>query len=317
VLSRHAEDLFWIGRYVERAEDTARMLDVTYHGLLEAGAVEAPTAWRELLEVLYVDEVFAGELSASPVTLYLLADKHNSGSIVSAVARARENARGVRDRISSELWETINRFYLELAAIDLPNLLNRQPYEVFQLVKNRCQTITGVALQTMPRDDGYRFLVLGIMLERAEMTCRLLSVRYTRLLRAGRTHDFHAWVAVLKSVSAFEAYLKAYRASLDPSKVLEFLLLAQDFPRSVVFALRTAELMLTHLVTEGSATAVQRPLGRVRARAEFCDIDQIVVNGLDEFLHLLQEDIWKVAEATERHFFQAGADLNLQSYETS
>ena len=317
MLSRHAEDLYWIGRYVERAEDTARMLDVTYHNVLESPPDEEATAWSQLLEVLYLESVYEERpLTAGDVASYLVLDPESHGSIVSSMDRARQNARGVRDRISTELWEAINRSHLELAGMDLALELDRRPYEVFRRVKNRCQMISGVAAQTMPRDDGYRFIVLGMMLERAEMGCRLLAVRYAALLRSERPMGFHAWVAVLKSVSAFEAYLKEHDAALDPTRVLEFLLLSPTFPRSVLYSLRVAEDQLATLVGPDRSSSVERTIGRVRARAEFCDIDEVLATGLDQFLETLQTDIYDVAEAVDRHFFRVGTELDLHAYKS-
>lgn len=318
MLSRHAEALFWMGRYVERAEDTSRMLDVTFHNVLESPPAEASTAWRELMEVLYLDDALADtEVDAATVSRYLVTEGDNPGSIVASIALARENARGVRDRISSELWEAINRFHLLLGDRDLAADLEAQPYEVFRLIRDRCQLIAGVASQTMPRDAGYRFILLGLMLERAEMTCRLLAVRYTRLLHSGRQMGFHAWLAVLKSVSAYEAYIKEHRASFDPSRVLEFLMLSTDFPRSVLFSLRVAEDQLQRLVPDASASSIMRLVGRVRARAEFCDIEKVMDEGLDQFLDALQKDIYEVGAAVEKQFFRTGTDLELHIVEST
>jgi len=192
MLSRHAEDLFWLGRYVERAEDTARMLDVTFHHVLESPPSFESTAWRELLEVLYLDEVYEGPIVGRDVSTYLVTDRDNPGSVVSAIERARDNARGLRDRISTELWEAINMFYLELSEADLTVGVETRTYDLLRRIKSRCQLINGVAAQTMPRDEGYRFIVLGLMLERAEMTCRLLSIRYARLVGSGEPLDDRA-----------------------------------------------------------------------------------------------------------------------------
>jgi uncharacterized alpha-E superfamily protein len=316
MLSRHAESLFWIGRYIERAEDTARMLDVTYHNVLESPPTESTRVWQELLEVLYLDGTLeAGRLTAADVSRFLVADRSNPGSIAAAVGYARENARGVRDRISTELWETINRFHLDLAEMDLGARLDVHPYEVFRFARERCQMISGVASQTMARDDGYRFILLGLMLERAEMACRLLAVRYARLLRAGGPMAFHSWLAVLKSLSAYEAYIKEHRAAFDATRVLEFLMLSPEFPRSVLYSLQVAEAQLQELVGEGPQPEVVRLMGRVRAETEFCDIGEVLASGLDQYLEALQEKIYRVAAAVDRHFFRAGTDLDLHSYE--
>jgi uncharacterized alpha-E superfamily protein len=311
MLSRHAEDLFWVGRYVERAEDTARMLDVTYHNLLESPGDGAETTWGELLEVLFVNALYTGPLESSAVSSYLVADRDNPGSIISAVERARDNARGLRDRISTELWEAINVFHLDLARADFHLDLDRRAYEVFRSIKSRCQLISGVAAQTMPRDEGYRFMLLGLLLERAEMTCRLLSVRYARLAGGDGQSGFHAWVSVLKSVSAYEAYLKAHDASLDPTDVLQFLLLDEEFPRSVLYCLQQVERLIDRLAGSSQQTSMERAVGRVRAHAEFTDIPTIVNGRLDPFLEELQKEIYEVSDEVEAHFFRAGTDLQL------
>jgi uncharacterized alpha-E superfamily protein len=317
MLSRHAEDLYWLGRYVERAEDTARMLDVTYHNILESPPDDAAMAWKELLQVLYVDAVYDGDYDRGQVSRYLVTDRDNPGSIVSAVERARDNARGLRDRISTELWEAINRFHLELSTTDLDTGFERNAYELFRLVRQHCQLVSGVASQTMPRDDGYRFIVLGWMLERSEMTCRLLAVRYARLAAEGSDHGFHAWASVLKSVSAYEAYLKAHDASLDPTNVLEFLLLDQTFPRSVLYCLQQVERQIAGLAGVGHRTALERAVGRVRARTEYCDIATIVSGGLDQFLQEVQAEIYDVGEECDAYFFRAGTDLEIRTFRSA
>ena len=314
MLSRHAEDLFWIGRYLERAEDTARMLDVTYHTLLESPPLDEESAWRELLEVLHLSKPFDQSATAEAVAEFLVWDRSNPGSVVAAVERGRENARGVRDRISTELWESINRFHLDLVTRDLPAEVAQQPYELLRAVRERCQLVAGVVSETMSRDDGYRFILLGVMLERAEMTCRLLEVRYTRLANSGRQMGFHAWLSVLNSVSAFEAYLKEHRASLDPIRVLEFLLSSPVFPRSVLFSMVTAERLIIELADDEIRPAVVRLAGKVRAMIEFAEVEEILSAGLDEWLKNLREAIYDVASAADDHFFRAGTELDLHAY---
>ncbi len=319
MLARHAEDLFWAGRYIERAEDTARLLDVTYHGMLESPLLDAASAWRELLELLYLEQAFAAKgqpVTDSTVTEFLVLDPGNAGSIVRSVARARDNARNVRERISTELWEAINILFLELHARDLRADLEREPYQLYRFVRTRCQTISGVSAETMSRDDGWRFLLLGRMLERAEMTCRLLSVRFGRSSHAAVPSDVHYWIAVLKSVSAFEAYLRAHRAQIEPQDVLEFLLLSREFPRSVLFALRASESELVRLGGETAPSRPERLLGRLRADLEFMDIHEIIDNGLPAALDSLQHGILAVAEAVERHFFRAAAPPELHVFES-
>jgi uncharacterized alpha-E superfamily protein len=320
MLARHAEDLFWAGRYIERAEDTARLLDVTYHSMLESPLLDAASAWRELLELLYLDRAFVDKglpVTDGTVTEFLVLDPENAGSIVRSVARARDNARNVRERISTELWEAINTLFLELRARDLRADLESEPYQLYRFVKSRCQTISGVSAETMSRDDGWRFFLLGRMLERAEMTCRLLSVRFGRSHQAAVPSDVHYWIAVLKSVSAFEAYLRAHRAQIDPLDVLEFLLLSRDFPRSVLFALRASESELVRLGGGEAPSKPERLLGRLRADLEYMDIHEIVDNGLPAALDALQQGVLTVAQSVERHFFRAAVAPELHAFESA
>ncbi len=317
MLARHAENLFWTGRYIERAEDTARLLDVTYHALLEATPFEARRTWRDLLAVLSLETAFAEsgkELSASGVSEFLVLDDEQPGSILAAVTYARENIRSLREQVSSELWEAMNGFHLELRARDLRADLE-QPYTLYGLVKRRCQHLAGVAAETMPRDDGWRFLQLGWMLERAEMTCRLLDVRYGRApISSGA---YHHWLGTLKSASASEAYRKARRASLDPGDVLEFLLLSRTFPRSLLFCLRRAEQDLGRLGTEeGRLTRPQRLLGRIRADLEYSDLHEVVASSVEGddlhgFLERMQKGIRQVAEAVAIQYFRNSQELGL------
>lgn len=306
MLARLAENLFWTGRYIERAEDTARMVDVTYHTLLESPPGEVEDAWAELLDVLHLRGAYeAGHESIVPADVihFLVLDESNPGSIMAAVAHARENARSVRELVSTELWEVVNGFYLELRQRDLPEDLAHQPYELFAIVKRRCQTLTGVATETMPRDDGWRFLTLGRMLERAEMTCRLLNVRFGRLASFSEPMAFHHWVAILKSASAFEAHRKAYRASMEPAHVVEFLLLSPDFPRSVQFCLTTAQHQLERLGDAERIGPAQRRIGRACAELGYREVDELL-DDLQAFLDRIQENVQHVADAVADEFFR-------------
>lgn len=323
MLARLAENLFWAGRYVERAEDTARLVDVTYHTLLESPAGEGGTAsWGQLLDVLHLRSLY-GDRPVEPARVipFLVLDRDNPGSVTSSIVRARENARSVRELISSELWEAINDLHLALSSRDLRRDLADQPYELFGLLRRGCMSIYGVASETMPRDDGWRFMALGRVLERAEMTCRLIDVRYQQLEdlagpsrrlaavedgsrpRGADRADFHHWVAVLKSASAFEAYRRRYRSSMDPADVVEFLLLEPDLPRSVVFCLSSAMHQLQVLSRGGPSRAV-RMLGRVTASLQYRDVGELFEVGLHDFLDGVQDRVAGVAEAVADEFFR-------------
>ncbi|HEX4979615.1 MAG TPA: alpha-E domain-containing protein [Acidimicrobiales bacterium] len=305
MLARHAESLFWAGRYIERADATARLLDVTYHGILEATPYDVELPWRELLRVLRLEHDFdlrRETASASTVSGFLVLDHDNPGSIISAVERGRDNIRSVRELVPTELWEAVNALYLDLIARNLRRDIDQEPYVLYHLVKRRCQRIAGVATETMPREDGWRFLRMGWSFERAEMSCRLLDVRYSTPVA---TPDFDHWESTLKSASALEAYRRAHRSSMDPMDVASFLLLSRTFPRSVLFCLRRAETELGYLSDPGAPLSrPERLLGRVRADLEFTDVREVTAAGLPAFLDRLQHAVRQVAEAVALQYFR-------------
>lgn len=321
MLARHAESMFWAGRYIERAESTARMLDVTYHTHLEVMAVSESTAWHDLLKVLNADIAFSEterSLLAETVSEFLVFDPDNPSTIRSNVSHGRDNLRAVRELISTELWEAINAFHLRLQARDLRRDIAGEPHELYAMVRTQCQAVAGVANETMPRDEGWNFLTLGWMLERAIMTCRLLAVRYSQLVTGGATAGFHHWVSTLKSASGSEAFRRRYRASMNPADVVAFLLMSPLFPRSVLFGLQTAEKALSWV--EGSGTPQSRPqrlLGRLRADVEYLDVDELLDGDLNVYLAKLEADIRRVAEAVEIAYFRSSEELALHVLDPS
>lgn len=307
MLARHAENLFWAGRYIERAELTARIVDVTYHGLLESPPTEVHQSWVQVLDVLQLDGRYAeqhGDVDPTGVIGFLVSDPANPGSVLASITRARDNLRGVRELVSSETWEAVNSLYLQIRGRDLPAELAAQPYELFGAVKRGAQLVAGVANETMPHDDGWRFFTLGRMLERVEMTCRLLLVRLGRSEDARQALGFHDGLAILKSVSASEAFRKTHRV-MDPAGVVEFLLLSSDFPRAVLYCLRSADVQLS-VLGEGSPDVgrSRRMLGRLRAAVEYRNVDELVEQGLGSFLSEIQDSIREVAVAVDREFFR-------------
>ncbi|HUO45397.1 MAG TPA: alpha-E domain-containing protein [Acidimicrobiia bacterium] len=316
MLARHAEDLFWMGRYLERAENTARLLDVSYHAVLEAIVPDPEQQWRDLLEVLALDDVAGADraLSSSTITRFLLAGEENPGSIRTCVARCRENARAVRDALSAEMWEAINTFHLDLARrpVSDPNA-----YDLFRVVKTRCHTIAGVATATMPRGEGYRFFVLGGVIERAILTSRWLSRSYERLAQLPNSGSFHEWVVILKSMSAYEAYLRLHRASLDPGRVLEFLFQSRDYPRSVLWCLNTADNQIQRLASARYGRQAARLSGRIRAEVEFTDMAGTSPDGLAEMLAVVAAGLGELADAVEADYLRPGASQALHAYEVN
>lgn len=316
MLSRHAENLFWIGRYVERAEDTARLLDVTYHGVLEAGS-ERPAAevWLECLEMLMLEDEGIEEIGGETVGERLIADRSEPGSLVSIVGKARENARTTRELLASEVFEAINDLHLHLVATDLVTLARERPYEVLRRVKSSCQAVNGSVDASMPRGEGYRFFLIGQRLERALITTRVLRVWHRRALELGAQAAFSEWVRLLRSVSAYEAYLRTFRAAIEEANVMAFLLQSPDFPRSVLHCLRMVENLLDELGMGEVGAPVRRSAGRLRSEGEFADLSRMTGSDLDEHLQSLEAGVLQMAGDVEKAFFRPAGPVFMHSYE--
>ncbi|MGH9039533.1 MAG: alpha-E domain-containing protein [Acidimicrobiia bacterium] len=273
MLSRIAEALFWIGRYVERAEDTARILDVHYHILLEDPWVDEAAICSALLDVMGVSQEVSAP-TARTVNEVLAYDDANSTAITGALWAARENARGVRDTISSEMWESLNATWHAIS--ERRALAGANPSPFFRFVKERAAHFGGLTESTMSRDEAWRFMCLGTALERVDMTCRLLTARWTDA--AGSA----GWVTTLRCCSAHEAYLRTYRRAVDTSLAASFLLLDRLFPRSVYYSLGVAERRLAELSPGagryGIEDAAHRAVGQGRIALEFRRIDELLVD---------------------------------------
>ncbi len=302
MLARNAESLYWIGRYVERADDTARILDVTVHQLLEDSSVDPDVASRTLLRVLGI------EPPAKPLDVWSLTDivafSRDSGgnSIVDSISSARENARGAREVTSTEIWECLNTTYNALAERERA-AKRLGPHEFLSYVEGRAAMFAGLADSTLSRDDGYRFMVLGRAIERVDMTVRLL------LSRVGDSGSSPAWVTLLRSAGAHDTYLRTYRGALDAGRVVEFMLLDRLFPRSIFYSLRLAEHSLDELLNRphsrlGATAEAQRLLGRARSELEFLQPGALL-ESLDARLAGLQKTCRDVGEALALQYFHS------------
>ncbi len=300
MLSRIAESLFWIGRYTERAEGTARILDVQFHLLLEDPWINEDAACRALLRVMGFADPGPDLLDPLEVCDRLAYDATNPSSIVGALTAARDNARGAREAVSSEMWECINATWY-LLAVEVARARSVGPHSFFGFVKERVAMMGGLASSTLNRDDGWRFLVLGASLERVDMTARLLSALW------GDTGGSAGWVTTLRCCSAHEAYLRTYHRAVDASLVAEFLLLDRLFPRSVFHALRQAETCLAELDPQSSRSgfedAARRVLGRARTELEFRRADELL-DGLPAHLARVQAACSQAASAVAERYFR-------------
>jgi uncharacterized alpha-E superfamily protein len=313
VLSRIAEALFWMGRYVERAEDTARILDVHYHLLLEDPFVNEEVVCSALLDVMGVATETTTATSRTVIEL-LAFDEESSASIAGALWAARENARGVRDTISSEMWECLNATWHSL--LERREFVGQFPASFFRFVKERASIFGGLADSTMSRDEAWRFMCLGTALERVDMTCRLLSARWADPAGAA------GWVTTLRSCSAHESYLRTYRRTVDVSLAAAFLLLDRAFPRSVYHAMAVAERRLGELRQQGDtpgppgspqptvrgysspglADDAMRALGRARTELEYRRVEELLED-LPTVLAAIQAACAEASAAVAARFF--------------
>jgi uncharacterized alpha-E superfamily protein len=295
MLSRTADHLFWMARYIERAENTARMLDANYQlSLLPQSDEFAMSSWRAMLSISELSGAYAAEhenLTSRDVIAFMARDKNNLSSIVSCLRAARENARAVRGSITTELWESVNTTWLECQKLLAEGILERDPGEFFEWVKFRSHFARGVQLGTMVRDEAFYFLRLGTCIERADNTARILDVKFemreqreqTGTPSGAQSLDYYHWTALLRSVSGFEVYRKVYRDVITPERVAGLLILFADWPRSLAASLDEAREILSRVRNARSAQTermAEQLFGDVRRGR----IGEILGSGLHAYL---------------------------------
>ena len=316
MLSRTADHLFWMSRYTERAENTARILDVSYEtSLLPQSAAKAQTMWRGLLSISELSGAYAdkhGAIVPGKVMDFMVRDGTNPSSIFSCLRSARENARAVRGALTTEVWETQNQTWLELGRqIDFGDS-QRDPGEFFEWVKHRSHLSRGVTLGTMLQDDAFHFLRLGTFLERADNTARLLDVKF----HAGKNdfygtgddddeheYDFYHWSAILRSISAFEVYRKVFRAVITPERVADLLILRRNMPRSLHASLHEVVANLS-IVSNSYSGETERLAGKLESELKYGRIEDILSTGLHAYLTQFLDRVNELGAGISRDFLE-------------
>ncbi|MEM7347725.1 MAG: alpha-E domain-containing protein [Chloroflexota bacterium] len=323
MLSRVAEAIYWMSRYLERAENTARFLEVNWHLSLDEASTQEFQQWHPLIQVTGDTELFATRYEQpikQNVIQFLTLDTEYPSSIISCLRAARENARTVRDIISIDLWEQINTLHhlIEDMAKN-PEGLNKNPYDFCHDVQMRGMLLGGMADDTMPHTEGWHFFRLGRLLERADKTSRILDVKYFILLPdlnyVGTAYDDIQWAALLRTTDALTAYRQLY-GRITPHQVAEFLMLNQDFPRSVLYCLIKAQQSLNSIAERATEpdrphNPAERHLEQLVAKLSFTSIDDIFAEGLHEFTDQLQIEMNNIDVAIAEAFF--GASFQVQS----
>jgi uncharacterized alpha-E superfamily protein len=311
MLSRTADHLFWMSRYTERAENTARILDVNYQtSMLPQSASSAQAGWEGLLSISELKPTFTAKYgdSVAPrdVMDFMVRDEENSSSIVSCLKNARENARAVRGTLTTEVWETENQTYLEVIRKLKNGDFERDPSQFFEWVKFRSHLSRGVTAGTMLQDEAFHFLRLGTFLERADNTARLVDVKFHAAQKdlasaLDADFDFYHWSSILRSVSGFEIYRKVYRDVIKPERVAELLILRADMPRSLLGCLNEVMSNLA-MVTSDANSETRRRAGKLRSDLQFARIDEILANGLHAFLTQFLDRVNELGSHLSREF---------------
>jgi len=320
MLSRVADSLYWMSRYLERAEHTARLLDVNLNQMLET-AQYADLRWERLYHSLRIAALESDADEAYRITQYLTFDTSNNASIVSCLAAARENARQVREQISSEMWEQLNRLYLRVKRTNIEEIWHAQPHMFLAGVKEGVQLFQGVTDATMNHSEGWHFIRVGCYIERASQTSTLLDVHFHSLMEiqepfTSASLDYMSWVGLLRSCASFESYCKVYTANIQPSRIAEFLLLNAETPRSLRFAsmmMQSALQSITKITTVRNAGRVERLAGRLRASLDYDQIDEIMGGNMHPYLENIQFQCRQINEAVYQVYITYPIDVALTS----
>lgn len=319
MLARDADSMYWMSRYVERAEHVARLLLVNTNLLMDVGDL-APSLqqrqWQSVLTILRVDARFPAAAPghvAPPigtrVVQFMAFDRDNPNSLLNCLTRARENARGIRENISSEMWESVNTLYWFIQG-EARQRFEEAPDEFYRDVMNRSLLFQGLTDQTLTHDQGWHFTQLGKYLERIDVTCRIIEAKFAMLRStdkalAGALRNIH-WMAVLRSCCSLESYRRKHVGDMDPMRVASYLILEREFPRSIRFAVDRAHDAITAIRAEVNPLAIdvaERILGRLDAQLEYGEIAEILTEGIPAYLQKIQEGVAEAAMALQKAYF--------------
>ena len=319
MLSRVADALYWMSRYVERAEDITRILTVNFHTLLDAKIEDSQQAWRPIIAITGDGATFErnfDEYSARHVSEFLLWHAANPNAVTTCMTLARENARGVREQISSEMWEHLNRLYF-LVRDHKREITARGPYDFFDKIRHGSQAFQGITNETMAHGEAYEFIQLGKHLERADKTVRIIDVKYAAVntLSEGPEASLQL-IAMLRSCSAFEAFRKTQASQLQAARVAEFLLFNHEFPRAVAYclqrALRSVNMISGDSAKQGYLLSPQRALGRICSELDYLDIQEVLDQNMHPYLDRLLLRINQAGIEITRTYFNTQVILPSQ-----
>jgi uncharacterized alpha-E superfamily protein len=313
MLSRVADSLYWMSRYLERAEHCARVIDVHLNLMLEESSDSIDRRWLRVINAL--------GLTSEPVTgdTYGFAQAHGFDQITGCIMQARENARQVREQISSEMWEQLNRVFLEVKRMNTHDVWDGQPLEFLSTVKESSHLFQGLTDSTMNHGEGWQFIQTGRYLERAHATSKLLDGHFRefrQLEELAMDSNVHMeWIGLLRSCTAFESYCKVYTADLKPERVAEFLLLNSEFPHSIRFAVDQIQQSLEaiHETTSSKKSGrVAKLAGRLRAELSFTPLDEIMIN-VHEFFETIRKQCMQIHSVVHQVYITYPVEAALEA----
>lgn len=299
-----------MSRYLERVEHTARVIDVNLVLMLDQAPTDAELRWERLLRTLRASLPDHTPNEPHKIVQTLMFERDTPESIIAMLALARDNARQVRNQVSSEMWEQVNQLYLEVSRAMIDDLWDGQTHALFRRIKEGVQLFHGITEATLRQDEGWHFLRIGRFLERAEATIALLSAYFSdrdTLDQAGVGRDYLDLVSLLKSRTAFEAYCQVYTADLQPDRIAGFLLLSAKFPHSVRFAadrVQTALQSIAESTNTRKSGQIDRCAGRMRATVDYAQIDEIMAGDLLVFLQDVQRQVRQIHTLLDETYFQ-------------
>lgn len=321
MLSRVADCCYWMARYMERAEHTARVLAVRLEAMVEQGEAESDHGWRRLLLGIEGKEAANAGGAARDIAFRLSFDKASGSSIVSCFNAARENARQVREHISSEMWERINKEYLRLQRMRFDEVWEANPAQSFRAMVEAIHLIRGITESTMRHGEAFDFIELGRFNERAQLMCELLDVYFggeaAQALPGLPAPKYFDWINLLKQASAFEAYCKVYTANIVPAQIAEFLIFDRELPHSIRYAADEMEKAISEIAPgapQNKRAAVLRRAGRLKAAVDYTSLEDVSKDGIGAFLNTILKQCYAVHDAVQASYISYGvADVVRQA----
>jgi uncharacterized alpha-E superfamily protein len=307
MLSRVADSLYWMSRYMERTDGILRMLKINYASSQDD---IQEFSWKPVLRIFtYLDEEKAVPIARQTraVLEYMITDKENSNSVLNIITLARENARSVQDHITKELWQCLNEFYHTIRDEQAVKILhNDDPMTILDILIRQGMLYYGITDVTMSRGEGYAFINIGKFLERGVQSADILDIKFSDLQYDFTKMDITYWKYLLLSISGYELYLKTYRSGFDVRNVVEQIVLNEDFPRSVIYSVNQLYRYFERLKGERNKEAyrtIDFMLGKIRSKVKYSTVESIMQQGLHSYLNGVKEDLYQVGNAFNQHYF--------------